>query len=167
MNQLVRNTCTCKSRLIQKKIKLASNYRGTHFFLQRTLSISWLADIVFSCSLQKYEQIKTEDIPNLRNSEFDPNMVTDIACNILSFLKSNATKEGHTYWLYKGRLIKSIFTNKCNFQVYPDYCKHIKHVFSIYHILRKLIFPTRFFLATKKWHTYWLYKNCLFKSAVN
>lgn len=122
---------------------------------------------MFSCSLQKYEQIKTEDIPNLRNSEFDPNMVTDIACNILSFLKSNATKEGHTYWLYKGRLIKSIFTNKCNFQVYPDYCKHIKHVFSIYHILRKLIFPTRFFLATKKWHTYWLYKNCLIKSAVN
>lgn len=52
--------------------------------------------------VQKYELIKTEDIPNLRNSEFDPNMVTDIACNILSFLKSNATKEGHTYWLYKG-----------------------------------------------------------------
>ncbi|XP_061171381.1 erythroid differentiation-related factor 1-like [Saccostrea echinata] len=52
--------------------------------------------------VQKYELIKTEDIPNLKDSEFDPHMVTDIACNILSFLKSNATKEGHTYWLYKG-----------------------------------------------------------------
>ncbi|XP_048747467.2 erythroid differentiation-related factor 1-like [Ostrea edulis] len=52
--------------------------------------------------VQKYELIQTEDIPNLKDSEFDPHMVTDIACNILSFLKSNATKEGHTYWLYKG-----------------------------------------------------------------
>ncbi|XP_062611260.1 LOW QUALITY PROTEIN: erythroid differentiation-related factor 1-like [Saccostrea cucullata] len=52
--------------------------------------------------VQKYELLKTENIPNLKDSEFDPHMVTDIACNILSFLKSNATKEGHTYWLYKG-----------------------------------------------------------------
>jgi hypothetical protein len=40
-------------------------------------------------------------------------MLADVARNILAFLKSNATKEGHTYWLYKGILcfnysIKSI-----------------------------------------------------------
>ena len=52
--------------------------------------------------VQKYELLKTEDIPNLKNSEFDPSMLADVARNILAFLKSNATKEGHTYWLYKG-----------------------------------------------------------------
>ncbi|XP_060566894.1 erythroid differentiation-related factor 1-like [Ruditapes philippinarum] len=52
--------------------------------------------------VQKYEIVKTEDIPHLENSRFDPTVVTDIAKNILSFLKTNATKEGHTYWLYKG-----------------------------------------------------------------
>ncbi|XP_041369063.1 erythroid differentiation-related factor 1-like [Gigantopelta aegis] len=51
--------------------------------------------------VQKYELIKTEDIPNLDDCKFDPQLITDIARNILSFLKSNATKEGHTYWLYK------------------------------------------------------------------
>lgn len=57
---------------------------------------------------KKYELIKTEDIPNLKNSEFDPAMMADVARNILAFLKSNATKEGHTYWLYKG--INSLLT---------------------------------------------------------
>ncbi|XP_064600327.1 erythroid differentiation-related factor 1-like [Liolophura sinensis] len=52
--------------------------------------------------VQNYELIKTAEIPNLDNSKFSPQEVTDIAKNILSFLKSNATKEGHTYWLYKG-----------------------------------------------------------------
>ncbi|KAL4231619.1 Erythroid differentiation-related factor 1 [Mactra antiquata] len=52
--------------------------------------------------VQKYELVKTEDIPDLENSRFDPTVVTDIAKNILSFLKNNATREGHTYWLYKG-----------------------------------------------------------------
>lgn len=47
--------------------------------------------------------IKTEDIPNLENSTFSTRVVKDIAQNILSFLKSNCTKEGHTYWLFKGR----------------------------------------------------------------
>ncbi|OWF38276.1 erythroid differentiation-related factor 1-like [Mizuhopecten yessoensis] len=52
--------------------------------------------------VQRYELIKTEDIPNMEGSRFDPQEVTEIARNILSFLKANATKEGHTYWLYKG-----------------------------------------------------------------
>ncbi|MBN3290067.1 EDRF1 factor, partial [Polypterus senegalus] len=51
--------------------------------------------------VQKYEMIKTEDIPNLENSTFSTRVVKDIAQNILSFLKSNCTKEGHTYWLFK------------------------------------------------------------------
>lgn len=51
--------------------------------------------------------IKTEDIPDLENSTFSTRVVKDIAQNILSFLKSNCTKEGHTYWLFKGEFIKS------------------------------------------------------------
>ncbi|KAL4640951.1 erythroid differentiation-related factor 1 isoform X3 [Arapaima gigas] len=51
--------------------------------------------------VQKYEMIKTEDIPNLESSNFSTRVVKDIAQNILSFLKSNCTKEGHTYWLFK------------------------------------------------------------------
>lgn len=54
-------------------------------------------------SLQKYEMIKTEDILNLENSNFSTKAIKDTAQNILPFLKSNCTKEGHTYWLFKGK----------------------------------------------------------------
>ncbi|OXU32038.1 hypothetical protein TSAR_004336 [Trichomalopsis sarcophagae] len=53
--------------------------------------------------VQKYESIKTEDLPNIDNAKFSPKVIRDIAQNILSFLKSNATKAGHTYWLFKGK----------------------------------------------------------------
>lgn len=53
--------------------------------------------------VQKYELIKTEDLPNLDDAEFSPKVIRDIAQNILSFLKNNATKAGHTYWLFKGK----------------------------------------------------------------
>jgi len=53
--------------------------------------------------VQKYELIKTEDLPNLDNSKFSPKVIRDVAQNILSFLKNNATKAGHTYWLFKGK----------------------------------------------------------------
>ncbi|ESO04115.1 hypothetical protein HELRODRAFT_173203 [Helobdella robusta] len=52
--------------------------------------------------VQSYELLKTEDIPNFPEGKFSPNVIKDVAQNILSFLKSNATKEGHTYWLFKG-----------------------------------------------------------------
>merc|ERR1719347_1571994 len=53
--------------------------------------------------VQKYELLKTEDLPNLEGSKFSPKIVRNIAQNILSFLKSNVAKEGHTYWLFKGK----------------------------------------------------------------
>ncbi|XP_050543387.1 erythroid differentiation-related factor 1 isoform X2 [Daktulosphaira vitifoliae] len=53
--------------------------------------------------VQKYELIKTEDLPYLNDSKFSPKVIRDVAQNILSFLKSNATKAGHTYWLFKGK----------------------------------------------------------------
>lgn len=53
--------------------------------------------------VQKYEIVKTEDLPYLENSEFSPKVIRNVAQNILSFLKQNATKSGHTYWLFKGR----------------------------------------------------------------
>ncbi|XP_070155082.1 erythroid differentiation-related factor 1 isoform X2 [Polyergus mexicanus] len=52
--------------------------------------------------VQKYELIKTEDLPNLDDSKFSAKLIRDVAQNILSFLKNNATKAGHTYWLFKG-----------------------------------------------------------------
>lgn len=52
--------------------------------------------------VQKYELVKTEDLPHLNDSKFSPKVIRDVAQNILSFLKSNATKAGHTYWLFKG-----------------------------------------------------------------
>ncbi|XP_034944634.1 erythroid differentiation-related factor 1 [Chelonus insularis] len=53
--------------------------------------------------VQKYELIKTEDLPNMDDAKFSPKVIRDVAQNILSFLKSNATKAGHTYWLFKGK----------------------------------------------------------------
>lgn len=53
--------------------------------------------------VQKYELIKTEDLPYLENSKFSPSIIRNVAQNILSFLKANATKAGHTYWLFKGK----------------------------------------------------------------
>uniref|UniRef100_A0A8D9EM91 Erythroid differentiation-related factor 1 n=1 Tax=Cacopsylla melanoneura TaxID=428564 RepID=A0A8D9EM91_9HEMI len=53
--------------------------------------------------VQKYELVKTEDLPDMENSKFSPKLIRDVAQNILSFLKSNATKAGHTYWLFKGK----------------------------------------------------------------
>lgn len=52
--------------------------------------------------VQKYEPMKTEELPNMENSKFSPKVVRNVAQNILSFLKHNATKAGHTYWLFKG-----------------------------------------------------------------
>lgn len=52
--------------------------------------------------VQKYELVKTEDLPNLENSNFSPKVIKNVAQNILAFLKQNATKAGHTYWLFKG-----------------------------------------------------------------
>lgn len=59
--------------------------------------------------VQKYELIKTDDLPHLAGSQFNPGIVKDVAQNILSFLKSKATKAGHTYWLFKGNVPNGLF----------------------------------------------------------
>lgn len=54
--------------------------------------------------VQKYELIKTEDLPEFSEaSKFSPRLIRNVAQSILAFLKANATKPGHTYWLYKGK----------------------------------------------------------------
>ena len=66
--------------------------------------------IIKLSNYQSYELMKTEDIPDMQNSKFSTTVVKDVAQNILSFIKANAAKEGHTYWLYKGKaamIIKS------------------------------------------------------------
>uniref|UniRef100_A0ABD2XJ45 Erythroid differentiation-related factor 1 n=1 Tax=Trichogramma kaykai TaxID=54128 RepID=A0ABD2XJ45_9HYME len=64
-------------------------------------------EVIMCCHIdgivQKYELIKTEDLPNLHDSQFSPKVIKDIAQNILTFLKHNATKAGHTYWLFKAK----------------------------------------------------------------
>jgi len=64
----------------------------------------------FVC-VKSYELIKTEEIPNLENSGFSPRVVKDVAQNILSFLKAKATKEGHTYWLFRGCKLCFLYKN--------------------------------------------------------
>uniref|UniRef100_A0A0M3K939 Erythroid differentiation-related factor 1 n=1 Tax=Anisakis simplex TaxID=6269 RepID=A0A0M3K939_ANISI len=49
--------------------------------------------------VKEYEVIRTEDIPKLDNSKFDPNVLKNIAENLVDFLNEHATQEGHTYWL--------------------------------------------------------------------
>jgi len=68
--------------------------------------------------VQKYEVIRTEDIPHLDGSGFDPEEVKDIAKNIMAFIKANAAVEGHTYWLYKSENDEMV-------KLYDltDYCK--------------------------------------------
>ncbi|KAJ1525881.1 hypothetical protein ONE63_009073 [Megalurothrips usitatus] len=54
--------------------------------------------------VKRYELVKTEDLPySLPDSKFSPKVIRDVAQNILSFLKTNAAKAGHTYWLFKGK----------------------------------------------------------------
>ncbi|XP_025208738.1 uncharacterized protein LOC112604083 [Melanaphis sacchari] len=53
--------------------------------------------------VQKYEQVKTEDIPYLNGSTFSPNLIHVNMQKIISFLKSNTCNVGHTYWLFKGK----------------------------------------------------------------
>lgn len=52
--------------------------------------------------VQEYDLVKTVDLPNMENSKFSPKLIRNVAQNILTFLKQNATKSGHTYWLLKG-----------------------------------------------------------------
>ncbi|VDM40323.1 unnamed protein product [Toxocara canis] len=49
--------------------------------------------------VKEYEVIRTEDIPKLESSKFDPEVLRNIAGNLVEFLQEHATKEGHTYWL--------------------------------------------------------------------
>jgi len=52
--------------------------------------------------VQKYELVKTDDLPCLNGSTFSPNSISIHMKYILSILKSNAHYNGYTYWLFKG-----------------------------------------------------------------
>jgi len=52
--------------------------------------------------VQKYEEVKTENIPYLNGSNFSSSVIYDYMQYIISFLKENTTIVGHTYWLFKG-----------------------------------------------------------------
>ncbi|MCP9257062.1 hypothetical protein DINM_000303 [Dirofilaria immitis] len=49
--------------------------------------------------VKEYELIRTEDIPRLENSKFDPLILRNVAENIVAFLQDKVAQEGHTYWL--------------------------------------------------------------------
>ncbi|XP_026807422.1 erythroid differentiation-related factor 1-like [Rhopalosiphum maidis] len=52
--------------------------------------------------VQKYERVKTEDIPCLNGSTFSPNLINNNMQKLILFLRSS-TIVGHTYWLFKGK----------------------------------------------------------------
>ena len=85
--------------------------------------------------VQKYELIQTEEVPHLENSKFSPKVVRDVAQNILSFLRSNTTKAGHTYWLFKGIYLafySSIFFKFCREALGKIYQLFLTSIFGIY-----------------------------------
>lgn len=93
---------TLRLRDMKKPISILT---GIDYWLDQLMSA--VPEVVMCYHLngivQKYEVLKTEDLPNVPGSSFSPDLVRDVAQNILSFLKSNATKEGHTYWLFKDK----------------------------------------------------------------
>ena len=97
------NTHPCVSLKLRDMSKPISVLTGLDYWLDNLISnvpelaMCFHVDGIVKC----YELLKTEEIPNIPDSKFSPTVVKDIATNILSFLKSNATKEGHTYWLFK------------------------------------------------------------------
>lgn len=52
--------------------------------------------------VKKYGFVKTENLPHLNCSQFSPQVIKNFAQNVISYLKANVTKSGHTYWLFKG-----------------------------------------------------------------
>jgi hypothetical protein len=49
--------------------------------------------------VKEYKLLRTEDIA--KQELFEPEVVKSNALRILSFLKSNCTKQGGTYWIFK------------------------------------------------------------------
>ncbi|KAJ8952908.1 hypothetical protein NQ318_006525 [Aromia moschata] len=98
-------THPCISLRLRDMNKPISVLTGIDYWLDNLMSN--VPEVVMCYHLngivQKYELIKTEDLPRLDNSKFSPKLIRDVAQSILSFLKSNATKAGHTYWLFKGK----------------------------------------------------------------
>ncbi|XP_073997075.1 erythroid differentiation-related factor 1 isoform X2 [Rhodnius prolixus] len=97
-------TRPCISLRLRDAKKPISVLTGIDYWLDNLMSN--VPEVVMCYHLdgivQKYELIKTEDLPHLPDAKFSPKLIRDVAQNILSFLKSNATKAGHTYWLFKG-----------------------------------------------------------------
>ena len=54
--------------------------------------------------------VETGEIPKIEGGQFSPSVVEDVARNIIAFLRRNATREGHTYWLFKGDSLSDTFT---------------------------------------------------------
>ncbi|KAG5878620.1 hypothetical protein JTB14_019523 [Gonioctena quinquepunctata] len=98
-------THPCISLRLRDMSKPISVLTGIDYWLDNLMSN--VPEVVMCYHLngivQKYELVKTEDLPRLDNSKFSPKLIRDVAQSILSFLKSNATKAGHTYWLFKGK----------------------------------------------------------------
>ncbi|KAF5299483.1 hypothetical protein FQR65_LT01064 [Abscondita terminalis] len=96
-------THPCISLRLRDMSKPISVLTGIDYWLDNLMSN--VPEVVMCYHLngivQKYELIKTEDLPCLDNSKFAPSVIREVAKSILSFLKSNATKAGHTYWLFK------------------------------------------------------------------
>ena len=120
-----------------------------HYFLCSGLDY-WLDNLMFNVPevamcfhsagvIQKYQRIKTEELPKLKNSKFDPELVKDIAQHILAFLKDNTTHEGHTYWLVKSKLNKDKISEKEPSSPLESMCKRSLNSLIVQIIIKKLV----------------------------
>ncbi|XP_058122575.1 erythroid differentiation-related factor 1 [Anopheles ziemanni] len=95
----------CISLRLRDETKPINVLTGIDYWLDNLMSN--VPEVVMCYHLdgivQRYGLIKTEDLPRLENSEFSPQLIRNVAQNILAFLKANVTKAGHTYWLFKAR----------------------------------------------------------------
>lgn len=113
--------------------------------------------------VQKYELIKTEEIPFLKNSQFSPKVIRDIAQNILTFLKTKATKSGHTYWLFKGKGADAVklydLTSLCSCYMTEE--SHNPYALPVAMLLYRVAKNLKDSNAQSKSTVYRLLSNCL------
>ncbi|EJD76683.1 hypothetical protein LOAG_16442 [Loa loa] len=72
---------------------------GVDLYLDQSMCNAPEALLCWHLGGYEYELIRTEDIPHLENSKFDPLVLRNVAENIVAFLQDKVAQEGHTYWL--------------------------------------------------------------------
>uniref|UniRef100_A0A2S2PJZ7 Erythroid differentiation-related factor 1 n=1 Tax=Schizaphis graminum TaxID=13262 RepID=A0A2S2PJZ7_SCHGA len=123
-----------------------------------------------NCFVQKHELVMNEDLPSLNDSTRSSKVITRVAQNVLSFLKSNTAEPGHTYWLFKGDnddIVKFYdLSSLCSESLVEEYCEG-QNLFTIpvamllYHVALNLKYNPIDEMATNTATIQILLNNCL------